>query len=331
MIENKKSSFFDRFKKGFAVALKSLKFIWNHKKLIFFPFLTATLIVSAVGIYELIYYQLYNQHITSFFPEEGKSKKRKAIQEDQSETGQASQKRSKSENVLEYLLFIYVITFVGIFCFAFSNVALSHATTQAFLGNPIRIGSSLLHSIKQLPTILLWAFSALIVHIIVNIFKSKDKDGRSSFLSSLVGEAIEFAWYIATFLVIPVMAHENIGAFKSIKRSAHLMKKTFGENLAAALLLPQLLTAALFIFALIAFGTLFTMVYLGKENIIHFRPVIIPLIIGLYFVVAGILCAIASAATTVFKTAAYHYAVGNPVGPFKTEEVQSSFVTEVKK
>lgn len=333
MIENKlhQPSFFDKLKKGFVVALKSLKFIWQHKKLLFFPLLTASLIVASIGVYEVAYFRLYQQHITSFFPEGRKSKKRNRIQEEQPKSEQLQQERSKNKYSLEFLLFVYVITFACIFFFAFSNVALSYASSQAFVGAPIKLGASLIHSVKQFPTLLVWSFAALIIHILVNIFKGKNNNESSSFLGRLVGEAIEFAWYIATFLVIPVMAHENIGAFKSIKRSAHLMKKTFGENLAAALLLPQLLGIVLFVWALLAFGILQGVIYIGKMTEMRVTFAIILPLIGFFVVVAGIICAIVSAATTVFKTAAYHYAIGNPVGPFSEKEVQSSFVTEVKK
>lgn len=332
MVENKKPSFFDRFKEGFAIALKSLKFIWHHKKLILFPFLTASLIVSTIGIYEIVYYQLYHQHITSFFPESRRSKKRRMLQENQTKIDQqSSQKSSKNEGTLQFLLFVCVITFASIFFFAFFHVALSYATSQAFLGTPIGLSASLFHSIKKLPTLLAWAFLASIIHLIVSLFKGKDENGRNSFLSRLVGEAIEFAWYIATFLAIPVMAHEDCGVFKSIKQSAHLMKKTFGENLAVALFFPYIHTLIIGVSAVLALCVIFIIKLLevpGESVLL--ASVVLP-VHGFLVLIASILCAIVSAATTVFKTAVYHYAAGNPVGPFNVEDVRSSFVTEAKK
>lgn len=321
MMDNEVQPFVDKFKKGLVVALKSLKFVWLQKKLLFFPLLTVSLIMGTLGIYEVVYYQLYNKHISSFFPESKQAKKQPALNsEDQ-----------KKEDTMEFILFALIITFASIFFFAFSNVALSYATSQAFLAAPIKIGSSLVHSIKRFPTLLIWTVSAFIIHIVVSIFKGKDENKQPSFLSRFLGEAIELAWYMATFLVIPILAHENIGALKSIKKSAQLMKKTFGENLAGSLFLPHLSVLILLICAVLSCGVVLIVKHFEKigETKLLFS-VVLPSV-GLLVIIAGILCTIVSAANTVFKTAAYHYAIGNPVGPFDGAEIKESFVPEKKK
>lgn len=318
--KQKMSSFAIKSKNGVIVVFKSLTFIWHHKKLLFFPLLTATLIIGSVGVYDAVYYQLYNKHITSFFPEENKA-----------DQDSPSSSKSRREYPPEFLLFSAIITFVSIFFFAFSNVALSYSASQAFTQAPVKIGKSLMHSIKKLPTLLLWALSAFFIHMLVNIFKGENENGRSSFLGRLIGTAIEFAWFIATFLVIPVFAHETIGTFSGIKRSAFLMKKTFGENLVGTLILQGLNAVLLLVWLFISCGIAYATVHMQNSfGIPLFLTVGAPLI-GLLLIVVGILCTAISAATTVFKTAVYHYAIGNPVGPFHTRELQASFTTASKK
>ena len=39
------------------------------------------------------------------------------------------------------------------------------------------------------------------------------------------------AWTVATFLVVPVLASEDIGPMEAVKRSVGLLKRTWGENL----------------------------------------------------------------------------------------------------
>ena len=42
---------------------------------------------------------------------------------------------------------------------------------------------------------------------------------------------IGFAWSVATFLVVPVLVVEKVGPLDAIKRSASLLRKTWGEQL----------------------------------------------------------------------------------------------------
>ncbi len=303
----KKPSFFMRFKKGLVVIVKSLTFIWRHKKLVFFPLLTGILIIGTVGLYDVVYQQLYHTHITAFFPQKSQPQAHK----DRYAQYDAMSDESEGDEInIEFILFCLIITFACIFFFTVSNVALSYAAGQAFMGLPVRLGASLLHSIKRFPTLLMWSVSAFFIHLLVNLFKGKNGKG-SSFLNNLIGAALEFGWYIATFLVIPVLAHENLGAIKSIRRSTELMKKTFGENLAAALLLPQLIGLLLIAWLLISLGILYATIYLDTgTGITLFLTVGLPLI-GLLLILTALVCCAVSAATTVFKTAAYYYAIGS--------------------
>jgi hypothetical protein len=177
----------------------------------------------------------------------------------------------------------------------------------------------------------MWSMFALAIHFLVNIFKGKDGRSRVPFLQRFIGDFIEFAWYIGTFLVIPIMAHENIGALACIKKSAQLMKKTFGENLVATLLLPQLIGLILLVWILLSAGIGYLFLNIGDNatGMRLFSTVALPLI-GILLIIAIILCTAVSAATTVFKTAAYHYAIGSAIGPFSSQEVKGSFVPEVK-
>jgi hypothetical protein len=361
-------SWLDKFKRSVTVVFKSLSFLWNHKKLLFFPFFTASLVVASIGVYELTYYALYQKHITSFFPEPKSAQCRRLHQEAQSRL-QAAQEQLRDqprdqktaseqleaeqalldnyaqeieENYQEieskscdpeddytfgYLLFAWIITFIAIFFSALSNTALSHATTQGFNNAPISITASLKHSFSRFFTLLVWSISALAIHFLVNIFRKKDNRGRSSFLGRFIGEAIEFAWYIATFLVIPVMAHEQLGGIKSIKRSAHLMKEKFGENLISALALNYFFGIFFFLLLAVMLCTTWLVAKFGTPALS--AAILAPLFI-ICITLFLLLIPISSATTTIFKTAVYHYVTNNPMGPFGEQELQASFVPEHK-
>ena len=51
---------------------------------------------------------------------------------------------------------------------------------------------------------------------------------RLGLVGRLIGVAGGLAWAVATFLVIPVLAFENVGPFGAIKRSSSILKARFG-------------------------------------------------------------------------------------------------------
>ena len=54
---------------------------------------------------------------------------------------------------------------------------------------------------------------------------------RVVFVGRIVAGLLGLAWTVATFLVVPVLASEEIGPMEAVKRSVELLKRTWGENL----------------------------------------------------------------------------------------------------
>jgi hypothetical protein len=118
-----------------------------------------------------------------------------------------------------------------------------------------------------------------------------------------------------TFLVLPVLVIENIGVRDAIKRSAHLFRTTWGEqvitNAGISLLGMVALIPAIIVGALgAASGTLIVAV-----------PVV-----GVAVVYAAVVLAITAALSGVFQTALYHYAAnGMPPAAFAESTLQGAF------
>src|SRR4030042_7139214 len=53
---------------------------------------------------------------------------------------------------------------------------------------------------------------------------------RAGILGRIAAGIFGMAWNLLTFFVIPVMIFENLGVTTSVKKSAQLFKKTWGEN-----------------------------------------------------------------------------------------------------
>jgi hypothetical protein len=54
---------------------------------------------------------------------------------------------------------------------------------------------------------------------------------RAGFLGQIIAWLGQTAWNIATFLVIPVLIVEGVGPIEAVKRSAALLKRTWGEQI----------------------------------------------------------------------------------------------------
>ncbi|MET0226785.1 MAG: DUF6159 family protein [Dokdonella sp.] len=54
---------------------------------------------------------------------------------------------------------------------------------------------------------------------------------RAGFIGRWIVGLLGVAWTVATFLTVPILVNENLGPIDAVKRSAQLLKKTWGENL----------------------------------------------------------------------------------------------------
>ena len=60
-------------------------------------------------------------------------------------------------------------------------------------------------------------------------------ESRLGVFGRLLGFLGGLAWAVATFLVIPVLAFEDVGPIEALKKSSHLIKTTFGTIARGAL------------------------------------------------------------------------------------------------
>ena len=65
------------------------------------------------------------------------------------------------------------------------------------------------------------------------MFDKKIIESRSEKVGEFVSGLLGMAWSIVTYLVVPVLVVERAGPIEALKRSTALLKKTWGEALAA--------------------------------------------------------------------------------------------------
>ena len=144
----------------------------------------------------------------------------------------------------------------------------------------------------------------------------KNKD--SNFLVRMIGSGLGVAWTLSTFLVVPVLVHENVGPIDAIKQSVGLLKRTWGENAIGNVGIGMVF--GLMMFGLIAISLL--LVFAAATV-----SVSLAITIGVFAALAVVaLAVIQSALSAIYSAALYRYAtVGEAPAGFEASGLQLAF------
>jgi hypothetical protein len=193
----------------------------------------------------------------------------------------------------------FVFYLVNYFVIVFFNTALVGAATIRLQGGDPTLRDGLQLAWARKWVIFQWAFLAATVGMILKMI-----EGRSSLVGKLVAGLIGLAWTLASFLVVPILAFEELSPFEALSRSAELFRKTWGEQVVGG-----------FSFGLIFF--LFTLPGLLMPLVGHVLGGQAGLIIGIgWFVIYILLISVVNSATHgIFVAALYRYATTGDVAP----------------
>ena len=202
--------------------------------------------------------------------------------------------------IIVLFLFYMVQYFVIFFC----NTALVGAALIRLNGGDPTVGDGFRIALKHAPSILGYAMISATVGMILRWLSE-----RGGMLGRIVVSLIGFAWNIATYLVVPVLVVEEVGPVEAIKRSAGLLRKTWGEQLVGNFGLGA-------VFGLITFGLILLMIPLivvaaALENFVLIIGVIVLFVMG--FVLLGL---VNSALSGIYAAAVYNYAANGKTGDF---------------
>ncbi len=277
---------FERLSNSWELVKSSAKVLVADKELLVFPIISSigVLIVSAVFIVPSIFANLFD----SFFSE-------------------------KFQIIGYVVLFLfYVVQYTVIF---YMNTALVGAALIRLRGGDPTLKDGFSIASKHFGPIVGYALIAATVGVILKSISDRSK-GLGRFVVDLIG----LAWNLATFLVVPVLAVEDVGPLDAIKRSVELLKRTWGEQIAGNFGLGS-------IFALI-----FVAVGIGGAVLIGiafavFESPVLAIVVGagmvLAFVIIGL---INSTLSGIYTAAVYQYAVsGKADGYFEPGLVENAF------
>jgi hypothetical protein len=202
------------------------------------------------------------------------------------------------------LFVFYIFQYIVIF---FANTALVGAAIIRIRGGDPTVSDGIRIAFSRFGIILGYALIAATVGIIMNALSRKSK-GIGRMLISLVG----FAWNVATYLVVPVLAIEGVGPIEAIKRSVKLLKQTWGEQI-----IGNFGLGAIFGLGVLAIIVVFIPLIVLAASLESF-PLMAGLIVFLV-VVLTLLGLVQSTLEGIYKAAVYQYASTGQAGAFFDE------------
>ena len=126
-----------------------------------------------------------------------------------------------------------VFYFVNYFIIIYFNAALVGAARIRLRGGDPNVWDGFRAANSNLVGIIGWAFISAIVSLIFYLLEkvASRQHGFAGLVMMITTWLLQGAWSIFTYLVIPVLVVEKVGPIEAIKRSASLLRRTWGEQL----------------------------------------------------------------------------------------------------
>ena len=206
---------------------------------------------------------------------------------------------------------LYLVMLVTVF----ASVALTACAARSLEGEDTRASEGWAAARGRFGPIMSWAGVQLVVGAAITALQALLRDSAGQIVSSIVGGLANFAWTIATFFVIPVIAFEGLGPFAALKRSVAVIKGRWGEGVTGSFAIGGLV----FLFAFLP-GAL--LVALGIAISGAVGAVVAVLGVAIFLVGA----VVQNALMAVFKVALFRFATEDRVvGQFERPLLEQAF------
>ena len=211
------------------------------------------------------------------------------------------------------LLFLfYILQYFIIFS---SNTALVGAALIRLRGGDPTLADGVRIAWKHLVPILGYALIAATIGLILNTIRNKSK-GFGSLLVGIFG----MVWNVATFLVVPILAVEDVGPVEAIKRSIAYLKKTWGEQLVGSFSLSAIFTLTGVTVFIVCVVAIILAANLGLPSWVF----VLTVVGGLFLIM--LISLISSTLNGIYTAAVYQYAATGKTGEFfENEVIQGAF------
>jgi Family of unknown function (DUF6159) len=212
------------------------------------------------------------------------------------------------------VVLLVIAVYLASFAVIFYNVALAAAADQALRGLRPDIPAAKATARTRAGVIAKWAAVSAAISLLMSVAREQGTLGR---IVAGVGGAI---WSLVTFLVVPVLAFEGIGPIDAIKRSAHLFRQRWGQQVTGNVVIGGI--AGLGVLLGVVIGVIGVVVMASGGGAAIAAGAVL-LLIGLVIAIAG--AVFGGATRGVFGVALYRYVAENAVvGPFTAPELEGA-------
>ncbi len=214
----------------------------------------------------------------------------------------------KEQIALFALIFAYPLTFLSVFL----NTAIAAAAAAALEGRRLTLGQALAVPVRRIAAVAVWSLIAAVVGFVLEQAASRLPLG-----GSIVARLVGVGWSLASLFAIPVLALEGCSAPEALKRSAHIVKKRWGEGIGGNLIIGAWMGIAfLCVIVVFAIGAAAT------DGV----PVVRDAVLALGVLALAAIAALQLLVRQTFAVALYRYATtGDTPGPFVEGDLQSPF------
>lgn len=209
------------------------------------------------------------------------------------------------------LFLFYLAQYLVIFTF---NTALVGAALIRLGGGDPTARDGLRIAGSHFRNILGYAAMAATVGVIISLLV--DRGGRSA---QAIGRIGGLGWSLATFLVVPVLVAEGLGPLGAVRRSAELLRRTWGEQIAGSVGIGAVFFLAFL--ATIVVGVVAVVAAASTGSAWVVAPVAVAF--ALVLVAIGL---VQGALSGIYTAAVYRYAMGEDVSAFFPREVVASAI-----
>jgi hypothetical protein len=206
-------------------------------------------------------------------------------------------------------LFYVVMYFVTIF----ANSALVGAAMIRLDGGDPTVSDGFRIATRHVGNILGYAVISATVGIILRAISE-----RGGIIGQIVTSLVGFAWGVATFLVVPVLVVEGVGPMEGVKRSANLLKHTWGEQIVGNFGIGSVFGLLFFLLIFVGVGAIALVAATGSVALIVTMALLVVAAIMLLAMVNGALSGI-------YTAAVYRYATTGETAGFDPDIIKNTF------
>jgi hypothetical protein len=216
-------------------------------------------------------------------------------------------KNQSSPLVYVGIFLFYLVTYFVVIFFNAGLVACAHIRLTG--GEPV-FSDGLAAAKKNIGRIFVWALISATIGLVLQAIRD-----NNNVVTQIISSIIGVAWSLLTFFVIPVMIIEKRGVLESVRESASLFKRTWGETVVGQ-------GGVALIFVLIGLVALVPVSLLLMTGI----EALAILAITLYLLLLILLFVIANAIQGIYNTALYLYAKNGTVpSAFSKDLIEQAF------